>query len=460
MAKRNLQRSFPASFALALTLTLTLVISMALSLTDPKTAQAEAQTGAQATVNVQERTSPGGLSYWLVSDDTIPLVAVRFAFEGAGGAQDADGKAGAANLLSALLDEGAGEYDSIAFQTLLEDNAIRLSFDASHDNFSGELTVLSDTIELGTSLLALALNEPRLDEDAIERTRGQIMAGIRRDLNDPETIASRLSGSTFFPDHPYATSSSGTLETLPAITREDMLAHHQQRLAHNLLRISIVGDIAPEAADTFVDNAFAGLPDTAQLVDVADITVPTGMTGFESQDVAQTIIRFALPGLERDDDDFLTAFVMNHILGGGTFSSRMFREVRQKRGLTYSVYTYLAARDHAPMLGGGASTRPERAQETLDVMRDVIAGFVAEGPTEDELQQAKDFLIGSYPLRFDSSQKIAQQLVGMQLEDMPVSYMVERADLIRAITVDDVRRVAERVLNAPLSLVIVGQPLS
>ncbi len=432
---------------------------MAIGLIEETNTPTENTPAVQAAVNVEERTSPGGLAYWLVSDDTVPLVAVRFAFDGAGATQDPDGKAGTANLLSGVLDEGAGEHDSLAFQTLLEDNAIRMSFDANHDSFAGELTILSDTVELGTSLLALALAQPRLDEDAIERTRGQIMAGIRRDLNDPESIASRLAGTTFFPGHPYTHQAQGSLETLPAITRDDLAAHHKAALAQDNLHIAIVGDISAQSADTLVDDAFGGLPEKAQLATIADMRVPAGVTGFDEQDVAQTIIRFGVAGIDHDDDDFLTAFVMNHILGGGTFSSRLFQEVRQKRGLTYSVYSYLSARDHAPMFGGGASTRPERAQETLDVIRDVIAHFIKDGPTEDELQQAKDFLIGSYPLRFDSSQKIAQQLVGMQLEAMPASYIVERADLIRAITVDDVARVSQRILKAPLSLVIVGQPL-
>lgn len=435
-----------------LSLAVAMVSFMALSLTEPQR--------AEASVTVQERTSPGGIGYWLVEDDTIPLVAMRFAFEGAGAAQDPQERPGVANLVSALLDEGAGAYDSLAFQTILEDNAIRLSFDTSHDTFSGELTVLADTVELGTELLALALTEPRFDEDAIERMRGQIMAGLRRDLNDPERIASRLTAQTIFAGHPYANPSDGTVESVPAITRDDLVAHHASALAQDNVHVSIVGAISAADADTLVDTAFGGLRAEADLKEVADVAVPTGLQEQQVQDVAQTVIRFSLPGLERDDDDFLTAFVMNHILGGGTFSSRMFREVRQERGLTYSVFTYLVPRDHSPMMGGGASTRPERAQETLDVMRDVIAEFVAEGPTEEELEAAKDFLVGSYPLRFDSSQKIAQQLVGMQLEDIPVSYMTERADLIRAISVDDIKRVAERLLQEPPTLVIVGQPLS
>lgn len=433
-------------------LALTMVMTMALSLTQPQS--------VEAAVNVQERTSPGGLHYWLVEDLTIPLVAVRFAFEGAGAVQDPEGRPGVANLLSGTMDEGAGEYDSQTFQALLEDNAIRLSFDTGHDNFAGEMTLLSDTMELGTELLSLALTQPRFDEEAVERIKAQIVAGLRRELNDPESIASRLSSETFFPDHPYARPSQGSVESVPTLTRDDLVAHHGSALARDNLLISIVGDLSAEAADAFVDAAFGDLRADAELTDVADISIPAGQQTQEIQDVAQTVIRFAVPGIERDDPDFLTAFVMNHIIGGGTFSSRMFLEVRQARGLTYSVFTYLAARDHAPMFAGGASTRPERAQETLDVMRDVIARFVEEGPTEEELEEAKDYLIGSYPLRFDSSQKIAQQLVGMQLEDIPVSYMVERADLIRAITVDDIRRVAARILNEPLSLVIVGQPLS
>lgn len=433
-------------------LALTMVITMALSLTQPQS--------AEAAVNVQERTSPGGISYWLVEDATIPLVAVRFAFEGAGAVQDPEDRPGVANLLSGTMDEGAGEYDSQAFQGLLEDNAIRLSFDTSHDNFAGEMTLLSDTMELGTQLLHLALTEPRFDDDAVERIKAQIQAGLRRDLNDPENIASRLSSETFFPDHPYARASQGTVTSVPDISRDDLVALHAAVLGRDNLFISIVGDLSAKAADAFVDTAFSDLRPQADLAQVHDTSIPTGVQTQEVQDVAQTVIRFAVPGIERDDPDFLTAFVMNHIVGGGTFSSRLFLEVRQARGLTYSVFTYLAARDHAPMFAGGASTRPERAQETLDVIRDVIAQFVADGPTDEELAEAKDYLIGSYPLRFDSSQNIAQQLVGMQLENIPISYMVERADLIRAITVEDIRRVAERILSEPLSLVIVGQPLS
>ncbi|MEM6381218.1 MAG: pitrilysin family protein [Pseudomonadota bacterium] len=415
---------------------------------------------AQAAVNVAERTSPGGLSYWLVEDATVPLVAMRFGFRGAGAVQDPAAVPGVANLAAALLDEGAGPHDAIAFQTLLEDNAIRLSFDASHDTFSGELTVVSDTVALGAELLALALTQPRFDADAIERAQGQMMAGLRRELNDPEAIASRLSARTLFPDHPYGRPVRGTLESVPQIEAQHLRDLHARALGRDRLHIAIVGDITSGDADALVDQAFGGLRETADLADVLPTEVPTGALTQQTEAVAQTAIRFALPGLERDDPEFLTAFVMNHILGGGTFSSRLFKQVREARGLTYSVYSYITARDYAPFLGGGASTRPERAQETLDVIRQVIDEFVSEGPTAEELQAAKDFLIGSYPLRFDSSQKIAQQLVGMQLEDMPISYMTERAGLIEAITVDDIRRVADRLLKAPLSLVIVGQPLS
>ncbi|MBV6656762.1 MAG: insulinase family protein [Devosiaceae bacterium] len=416
--------------------------------------------GAEAAVNVVERTSPSGLSYWHVADSTVPLVAMRFGFRGAGATQDTDGLEGTATLAAAVLDEGAGPHDALAFQTLLEDNAIRLSFDASQDNLTGELTVVADTVELGAELLSLALTQPRFDEDAIERARGQIMAGLRRELNDPEAIASRLSSETFFPDHPYARPSRGSLESLPTISTGDLRAYHQRALGRDRLHIAIVGDIDADGADALVDAAFAGVAEASSLTTVSRIDVPAGTVRHQDLDVAQTVIRFAMPGIDRDDPDFMAAFVMNHIVGGGTFSSRLFKSVREERGLTYSVYSYLAVRDHAPFIGGGASTRPERAQETLDVIRDVLSTFVAEGPSEEELQAAKDFLIGSYPLRFDSSQKISQQLVGMQLEDMPISYMAERAALIRAITVDDIRRVAARLLNAPLSLVIVGQPLT
>ena len=413
----------------------------------------------KAAVNVAELESPGGLAFWLVEDDTLPLIALRFGFDG-GAAQDPEGRAGTANLVSALLSEGAGPHDSLAFNTLLEDHAVRMSFDASHDRFTGGLTVLANELETGADLLRLALSEPRFDADAVERVRGQVLASLRREQSDPQRIAGRLFAETLYEGHPYGRPSRGSLESVPEISIDNLRAYQTATFARDNLSIAIVGAISSEDAGALVDTIFGGLPEAASLSPVEDITLPTGVVTQDERDLAQTVIRFALPGIARDDEDFIPAFVMNHILGGGSFSSRLFTEVRQARGLTYSVGTYLGTRDHNALLGGGASTRPERAQETLDVIREVIAGFLEEGPTDEELRGAKDFLIGSYPLRFDSSNAVARQLLGLQMEDFPASYMTERAGLIEAVTREDVVRVAERLLREPLSLVIVGQPLS
>ncbi|MEM8665633.1 MAG: pitrilysin family protein, partial [Pseudomonadota bacterium] len=289
--------------------------------------------GSAQAIEIQEVTSEGGITAWLVSDDTVPVVAVDVAFEGAGSTQDPDGKAGRANIMAALLDEGAGDLDSVAFQTALQDNAVRLSFEASRDHLYGDMRALSSSVEKGFTLMRLALLEPRFDENALARVRAQVTTGLRRDLNDPDSVAARLWSRTAFPDHPYGVPSNGTLETVPNLTREDMIAAHADVIAKDNLIIAVVGDISAETLKPLLDKAFADLPQSPTLTAVPPVQPTAGLTVTETLETPQTSIRFGGPGLMREDPDFIPAFVMNHILGGGVFSSWLFEEVREKRGL-------------------------------------------------------------------------------------------------------------------------------
>ncbi|MEL6873805.1 MAG: insulinase family protein, partial [Pseudomonadota bacterium] len=160
-----------------------------------------------------------------------------------------------------------------------------------------------------------------------------------------------------------------------------------------------------------------------------------------------------------DDDDFIPAFVMNHILGGGGFASRLMEEVREKRGLAYSVYSYLQPYDHAAIFAGGVATQNEKIKESLDVIRGELKRMAEEGPSEEELKNSKSYLTGSYALRFDTNSKIAQQLLGIQLDNLPISYVDERNKLVEAVTIEDVKRVAKRIIDVDQMIVtIVGQP--
>lgn len=413
--------------------------------------------GSAWAIDIQEVTSARGITAWLVSDDTVPVVAVDVAFEGAGSAQDPEGKAGRANILASLLDEGAGDLDSVAFQTALQDNAVRLGFELSRDDLYGDMRALTSSVEKGFDLLALALTEPRFDDEALNRMRAQVITGLRRDLNDPDAVVGDLWARTAFPNHPYGTPSSGTIESVSALTREDFVDAHRNGIAKDNLFVAVVGDIDAETLKGLLDKAFGDLPDHANLTPVADVEPAVGLTVSESLDTPQTSIRFGGEGIDRDDPDFIPAYVMNHILGGGTFSSWLFDEVREKRGLAYSVYSYMAPYEHTAIFGAGTATRNDQAEEAIKVILSQFEKMATEGPTEAELKSAKDYLTGSYALRFGSSADIARQLLFLQTEGLGMDYIDNRNDLINAVTLDDVRRTARRVFGdkAP-TVAIVG----
>lgn len=407
---------------------------------------------------VQKVKTPGGFEVWLVEDYAVPLVAFDFAFK-AGAAQDPAGKAGVANMLGGLLDEGAGPYDAEGFHRAMDDLAVEISFHAEHDNFHGQLKTLSRNIDPAFELLRLAVCEPRLDDDAIERVRSQVVAGLKHEVKDPNRVAARAFREDAFPNHPYGRPSQGTLESVPTITRDDLVAMHRSLLARDIIKIAAVGAIDATRLAALVDKTFGALPAKAQLATVPDVTPVAGKKRVLDVDVPQSTIRFGLPGIARHDPDFMIGVVVNHILGGGVFSARLFKEVREKRGLAYSVHSQLSAHDHAALFSGGTSTKNERAAESLSVIEEEIAKLVADGPTEDELDKAKKYLIGSYVLRFDSSTKIAGNLVSLQTDGLPVEFLDRRNEMIAAVTMDDMRRVAKRLFDGKQLLVTVaGRP--
>jgi zinc protease len=282
----------------------------------------------------------------------------------------------------------------------------------------------------------------------MERIRAQIAARLRRDARDPETIASRLWFKTAFPGHPYGRPSKGDAETLALIDRADLVDFHRKVFSRQSLKISVVGDIDAATLGGILDQVFGALPDTSDLSSVSKIMPKDGITNNHELAVPQTVIRFGGRGLARNDPDFMAAYVMNHILGGGSFSSRLYREVREKRGLAYSVYTYLAPFDHGPVFIGGLATRADQADMAIDLVRQEIKRMAETGPSEQELASAKEYLTGSYPLRFDTSSKIANQLVGIQMENLGIDYITTRNGQIEAVTIDHVRRTAKRLLGA------------
>ena len=409
---------------------------------------------------VQVVTADCGVRAWLVEDYAVPIVTIDFSFRG-GALQDQPGRAGTATMFSALLDEGAGDLDSEAFHRALDDKAIEISFSADRDVLTGHMRTLARETAAAFGLLSLCLNQPRLEDSAIERIRGQLIAGLKQEINDPDSLAAKAFRAAAFPGHPYGSPVRGELDTVARIEHADFVRFLKDSLARDNVRIACVGAIDAPTLAKEIDRAFAGLPVHATLAACPDVTMAgVGTVKVVDVDLPQTTLRFGRPGIARRDPDFMTGMVVNHILGGGVFSARLFKEVREKRGLAYSVYTQLATYNHTNFLMGSTSTKNERALESLQVISEQIRSLGRDGPSEDELDKARKYLVGSFALRFDTSSKIANQLVQLQVEGFDIDYLDKRNALIEAVTMDEARRVAARLYgDGSLLVTAAGRPV-
>ncbi|MFW5679888.1 MAG: M16 family metallopeptidase [Pseudomonadota bacterium] len=411
-----------------------------------------------AAAKVERVVSPGGIEAYLMHEPSVPLIALSFYFEG--GAQlETEGTAGLARMAAALLDEGAGDLESEAFRTALEDNAIRLGFDASRDGFTGELRTLTANRDLAFELTRLALTEPRFDAEPIERIRAQSIAMLMRRQNDPNSLAREHFFRAAFPDHAYGLPERGTIETVSAIDRARIVAFTERQLVRDRLHIGVAGDITAAELAPILDQVFGDLPATAPGPTVADVTPVGGDLVVVDQAVPQSVVFFGHGGIARKDPDYYAAYVANYILGGGGFQSRLLQEIREKRGLAYSAYSYLIEAEHSPLWAGGVATNNADVAESIRLVRQEVARMAAGEISEDDLEGAKTFLTGSFPLRLTSNAQIASLLVGMSVQDLGADFLDRRNDYIEAVTLEDVRRVSADLFDPEaLLFVVVGQP--
>ena len=414
---------------------------------------------AASAMQIEKIVSPSGIEAWLVREQSAPLVALNFAFHG-GSTQDEPEKSGTANLAADLLDEGAGDLDGKTYHERLENHAIELGFQVARDYFHGSLRTLNEHRDEAFDLLRLALSAPHFDADAVERVRGQVMSSLQRETTSPNSLASNRWWETAFPGHPYGRESKGVLETVPRITADDMRDYVRRAFARNELTISIVGDIDAKTAGALIDRAFAGLPAKNDLKPVANAT-PRGMGRriVINLDVPQAVVNFGGQGLARNDPDFIAGYIVNHILAGGTFSSRLYKEVREKRGLAYGVSDSLVWFRRAAVLIGTTATRADRTADALGIVEAETKRMAANGPTADELAAAKSFLKGSYALSLDTSGKIAAQLTQIQIDNLGIDYIERRGGLIDAVSIEDARRVAKRLFSGGMLVTVAGRPI-
>lgn len=415
-------------------------------------------TPLRAEIDIKEVESPGGVNAWLVEEHSIPFVSLELRFKG-GASLDLPGKRGASNLMVALLEEGAADMDARAFAERAEALAASFDFDVGDDAVSVSAKFLTENQDEALALLRDALTQPRFDQSAIDRVRAQVVSSIGSDQQDPDHLVGQAFDEMVFGDHPYGSSIEGTVESVEALTRDDLLAAYLGAIARDRVYVGAAGAISSEKLAQVLDKLLADLP-AEGLPQAPDFSVETeaGVTVVPF-DVPQSVAIFGHEGLARDDPDFFPAFVLNEILGGGGFEARLMREVREKRGLTYGVYSYLVPKDHAALYLGRVSSANDRISEAIDVIQDEWTKMAEQGVSAEELEAAKTYLTGAYPLRFDGNGRIANILVGMQMDDLPVDYVVTRNDKVRAITLEDIQRVAARVLRPDeLRFVVVGQP--
>ncbi|MCA0908021.1 insulinase family protein [Ruegeria marisrubri] len=414
---------------------------------------------ALAEIEIEEVTSPGGIKAWLVEDHSIPFTALELRFRGGTSLDDPD-KRGAVNLMSGLIEEGAGDMDARTYARELEALAASFRYNAGDDSVSISARFLSENRDEVIDLLRTTIHEPRFDQDAVDRVRAQVLSGLRSDQTDPNEIAGLTFAQMAYGDHPYGSEGKGTIESVSALTRDDVVAAYEGVFAKDRLYVGAVGDITAEELGTLLDTLLGDLPDTGKPIPgKAEVNIPGGVSVVEF-DTPQSVALFGQAGIDRDDPDFFAAFVLNHILGGGGFESRLMQEVREKRGLTYGVGTYLVPKDLASVYLGSVSSANDRIAEAIDVIRDEWARAATEGVTQEELDDAKTYLTGAYPLRFDGNGQIASIMVGMQMEGLPIDYIATRNDKVNAVTLEDVNRVAAELLDPDgLHFVVVGKPV-
>ncbi len=413
---------------------------------------------ASAQTKIQRVISPGGIEAWLVEERGLPIIGLNVSWAG-GSVNDPVGKDGLAYLLSATLDEGAGDLDSTGFRRALTDKAISISFETNREDFSGRLKTLTENREAAFELLRKALMEPRFDDEPVERMKRNIATDIAREAQSANAVASRNWFEAAFGDSPYSRPRKGTTETAASLTPDDLRGFYRRLITRQGMKVSVVGDIDAKTLSRLLDQTFGGLPQASGIEPIAT-TVPIAGAGFRGveMDTPQTVIRFGFAGLLRHDPDFVPAFVLNFILGGGTFSSRLYEEVREKRGLAYGVSTSLRPYDRAGLWIGGTATRADRAAATLKVIRAELDRMAKDGPTQTELDDAKTYLTGAYPLRFDTNSKIAGQLAGIQRQSLGIDYIEKRNGLVEAVTLEDLKRIAARWIKTDnLIVVAVGQ---
>jgi zinc protease len=421
-----------------------------------------------AAIPIEHWTQPGGATVYLVQSHSLPMVDVQIDFD-AGARRDPPGKTGLAGVTAAMASRGirasaAGPaLDENGLGEAWADLGATFGASASRDRMGFSLRSLTypDLLPRVVSLAARQLGEPSFPVDVWQREREQLAASIRESDTRPSTVAGKAFAAAVYGTHPYGRHT--TESSLSEIGVEDMRALYQRAILPCRARVTIVGDMSREQADAMVTGLFARLGTQADraacapwppVPEVAPLTKPASTQSIPF-DSAQAHVLIGQPGIRRNDPDYLALTVGNYVLGGGGFVSRLYAQVREKRGLSYSVYSYFSPGLHAGAFSVGLQTRPDQAAQAIAVSRGIVAQFVREGPTEQELQAAQSNLIGGFALRLDSNRKLLDNVANIAWNELPLDYLDTWAAAVERLTVADVKAAFARVLRPDTMVTVV-----
>jgi len=407
---------------------------------------------------IEAFTTPAGVSVWLVNEPSIPIVSFQVAWPG-GSSADPDGQEGLTSAMTYQMNEGAGDLESLAFMRAMEDQAMSFGCSNSRSWTACSASMLSESAQESMALVALAMSEPRFDQGPFERfLREQEVSLTRRETN-ASFLGNEALETALYPNHPFAR--DVTAESLGALNSAAIAAQKDAVMVKAGMIVTAVGDITPEEFAPLIDSVLGGLPDSGTVVAVAPVEMndPVGDPIIVDLPQPQSRVSFIAEGPPRGDPDFFPAVVLNYTLGGGGFESRLMNELRVERGLTYGVRTSMSGLPEFSSWSGAGQTKNESTGEFISVLKSILAEIAENGITEEELENAKAYLTGSYPLSFDSNSKIASNMMSVRQQELGIDYFDQRNARIEAVTLEEVKRAGATYLSPEnFTFAIVGQP--
>ena len=399
-----------------------------------------------------------GIEFWFVEDKSIPIISVSFSFRG-GSSMDFPEKNGISNLMTSLMDEGTSKLTSSDFKNQMKLNGMRLNFSSQKDKIDGTFQIIEPQLEQGFELFYQALNHPRFDEGDIERVKNQIISSIKLDQSDLSTLASNKFNQFFFNEHNFSKNVKGSINSISNIDRYDLISFHKNAFQKNNIIIGVAGNIKKKKITELIEKVFGNLENSEKIPKVKKFIGLAKGEKIYNMKTPQTSVLFGHPGLARNNENFFALRIANYIFGGGGFQSRLYKNVREKKGLVYSIYSYLLSYDNDGVIVGGFQTRNKSVYQTIKNVKNEWKTLQSNGISRKEFENAKAYFKGSFTRNFTSTISIARLLQIVQYYDLGEDYFKKRDEIINNLDLKKVNQVISKFFSSnKLFFMIVGEP--